>query len=78
MTTRKRQSEFRNTTRCPICAKAGCLVTGPAKAPIAAVCKRVESRKAVASRGWLHVIDKTGPVFAFTRAGAEVAKMNRT
>lgn len=26
---------------------------------------------------WLHLVDRRGPVFAFTKAGIEVAKMDR-
>ena len=76
-TPRKRRSEFRKTPRCPICGAAGCLVTGPKSAPIAVVCRRVESVKVIGSYGYLHVLDQRGPVFAWTPAGRELARMAR-
>ena len=73
----RRQSEFRTTTACPVCAKAGCLLTGPRSAPVAAVCRRVESPKRVPDVGYLHVLDTRGPVFAWTPAGRELVKLAR-
>ena len=54
----------RTTTqhRCPVCRRAGCLVTGD---PVAAVvCVRVESAKRIGSAGWLHVLDNSGPTWS--------------
>jgi hypothetical protein len=74
---RKRPSEFRKTTRCPVCHGDACLVTGPKSAPVAVVCRRTTSPKQVANLGWLHVLDQRGPVFQFTPAGIEVGRMVR-
>jgi len=77
MARRRRRFEFRTTNTCPVCAKAGCLVSGPRSAPVAAVCGRVESPKPVGSLGYVHVLDTRGPVFHFTPAGRELVKLAR-
>jgi hypothetical protein len=76
-TRRKRRSEFRTTTRCPICGAAGCLVCGPRKSPVAVICRRTISPNPVGSVGFLHMIDHGGSVFAWTPAGREVARIAR-
>lgn len=71
----KRHSAFRRTTCCPVCAEAGCLLTGPTSQPVAVVCKRVESVKMVGMYGWVHVLNDRGPVW--TRWRDEVRRMAR-
>jgi len=68
---------WRPTTSCPVCAGGGCLLTGPRESPVAAVCRRVESPKPVGNVGWLHLVDRRGPVWQFTAWGAEVERMVR-
>ena len=49
---------------CPVCGKADwCLYAGPADAPAAAICARVESPKRCGEGGWLHVLRHDGPVW---------------
>lgn len=50
---------------CPVCRKPDwCVFSGPANAPSAAICARVESRKRCGEAGWLHVLRDDGPVWA--------------
>ncbi len=49
---------------CPVCAKLDwCLYVGPADAPTAAICARIESQKRCGEGGWLHQLrdDKWRP-----------------
>lgn len=46
---------------CPICTKPDwCLFAGPAHAPTAAICARIESPKRAGDGGWLHVLRDDG------------------
>jgi len=50
--------------RCPVCGRADwCLYAGPADAPTAVICARVESSKRAGEAGWLHVLRNDGPVW---------------
>ncbi len=52
------------THRCPVCRRVGCLFTGPHDAPVAAICRRVEASRRIGERGWLHVLNDSGPTWA--------------
>jgi hypothetical protein len=52
---------------CPMCRRAGCLITGPHDHPSAVVCRRVKSPKAVGELGYLHVLRDDGPTWAAWR-----------
>ena len=47
------------------------------KSPAAVLCKRTQSPKPVGNVGWLHLLDRRGPVYQFTRWGAEVERLAR-
>ena len=50
---------------CPVCGKPDwCVYAGPAEAPTAVICARVESAKRCGEAGWLHVLRTDGPVWA--------------
>jgi len=59
---RAREDWQRVTKRrpCPVCGKPDwCLYAGPADAPTAAICARVESPKRAGEAGWLHKLRDT-------------------
>ena len=47
--------------RCPVCHRAGCLVSAPTD-PDAVVCQRVESQQQIGAVGWLHEL-QPGPAW---------------
>jgi len=60
-------------SRCPLCRRAGCLVSSPAK-PDAVVCRHTPSAVPVGSAGWLHEL-RPGPAWASWRRNiARIAK----
>ena len=49
---------------CPVCSRRDwCLFAGPADAPVAAICARIESPKRCGEAGWLHVLRDEGPTW---------------
>ena len=59
--------------RCPVCRKAGCLVSN-ATNPAAAVCRHTESPQPIGTRGWLHVL-RDGPTWSpWSRSLARLSK----
>ena len=48
--------------RCPVCRKAGCLVSSPTD-PSAAICTRTASSQAIGNIGHLHIL-RDGPPWA--------------
>ena len=78
----RKRNEWRRVSKrrpCPVCRKPDwCLFSGPANAPSAAICARVESRKRCGEAGWLHVLRDDGPVWApWRRTIRKAVKMMR-
>ena len=49
--------------RCPVCRRAGCLVSSP-KSPAAVICTRTKSPRPIGTAGYLHVLRDGGPTWA--------------
>jgi hypothetical protein len=50
---------------CPICGKPDwCMYAGPADAPAAVICQRVESQRRCGEAGHLHILRDTGPTWS--------------
>ena len=59
--------------RCPLCKRAGCLVSSPTR-PDAVVCRHTPSAVPVGTIGWLHEL-RPGPPWARWRVS--LAKLTR-
>ncbi len=60
--------------RCPVCRKAGCLVSSPTD-PSAAICTRTASSQAIGNIGHLHILRDSPPWSPWSRSLARLARM---
>lgn len=60
--------------RCPVCRKAGCLVSSPTD-PSAAICATVSSAQQIGAAGYLHILRDSPPWSPWSRSLARLARM---
>ncbi len=62
--------------RCPVCRKAGCLVSSPTDAS-AVICATVSSAQQIGAAGYLHILRDSPPWAPWSRSLARLARKER-